>query len=88
MPLITKLRKWFNSIINNFKCGLHGHTDISIIESYDNITITKNYRGNNLDKLVLVAPYDEVIIKGKLKCHRCGQIFLGSVKERDTIRRG
>jgi hypothetical protein len=84
MAWVNSIRKWLNHRISALNCALNGHVDVKVIETYEPITRAKNYRGTRLDNLTMTHPYNETIVKGKLKCKACGRIFIGIVKVNET----
>ena len=84
MALINFIRKWLNHRISALNCALNGHVDVKVIEEYERITRAKNYRFNRLGILVQTHPFDEISVRGKLKCRMCGRIFIGIVKVNET----
>jgi hypothetical protein len=84
MALINSIRKWLNRHISSINCALNGHGDVKVIEEYERITRAKNYRIHRLDGLVQTRPFNEISVRGKLKCRDCGQVFIGIVKVNET----
>ena len=84
MALINKLRNWLNHRISVLNCALNGHGDVKVVEEYERILRAKNYRGNRFDNLVQTRLFNEISVKGKLKCRTCGRIFIGIVKVNET----
>jgi hypothetical protein len=84
MALVNSIRNWLNRRISALNCALNGHVDVKVIEEYERITRAKNYRGSCLKNLVQTRPYNEISVKGKLKCRTCGRVFIGIVKVNET----
>jgi hypothetical protein len=80
MVVVNIIRNWLNRRISALNCALNGHVDVKVVEEYERITRAKNYRGSRLNNLTLTHPYNEISVKGKLKCRTCGRIFIGIVK--------
>jgi hypothetical protein len=84
MALMNFIRNWLNCHISALNCALNGHVDVKVIEEYERITRAKNYRGDCLENLEQTTPYNEISVKGKIKCRTCGQVFIGIVKVNET----
>ena len=84
MVVVNIIRNWLNRRISALNCALNGHVDVKVVEEYERITRAKNYRGSRLNNLTLTHPYNEISVKGKLKCRTCGRIFIGIVKVNET----
>jgi len=87
MSFIIKFGTWLAKHILSLDCILNGHANVVIIERYSSTIKEKNFRGSSIKKLVEVKPYKEVITYGKLKCMKCGQIFIGNCIVNDIIPR-
>jgi hypothetical protein len=71
---------WLARHINHWICAKRGHTHVFILERYQTTVRVRNFKYNPSGKLLLVRPFDERFIEGKLKCGRCGCVYLGNVK--------
>jgi hypothetical protein len=84
MALMIFIRNWLNRHISALNCALNGHVDVKVIEEYERFWRVKNFRGNHLKNLRETTSYQEVFVKGKLKCRTCGRIFIGNVKVHES----
>ena len=76
MAIVSGIRKWLDSIINNFRCGLYGHNDVVILHKYESEIrpkISAQIRGKNFTqvKSQLLEQYKE-----KCHCRGCGETFI------------
>jgi hypothetical protein len=78
MALIRFIVNWYRSVINNYKCGRWGHEYCTIIEEYERHTLLKNYVTINR-KNFRTQPYEVDEVRGKLRCHRCRKLVLGTI---------
>ena len=81
MDLIRGIRKWLDSIVANFNCGLNGHGNVVVLQTYEPVVRVKNWRGNSLKNLVLTEMREEKVFKQKCACRTCGEVFLRTYAE-------
>jgi hypothetical protein len=79
--VVQRIRDWLNHIIGCFNCGLNGHGNIVVLQSYDPEVRMKNYRGSSLKNLVATKPYEVRVTKQKCACRTCGETFLRTLQE-------
>ena len=76
VALVLFIRRWLDSVVNNFRCGLYGHTDIAILERYESHwreKISVEIHGKKFKRVRhdLLEKY-----QAKCACRSCGQVFL------------
>jgi hypothetical protein len=79
MFVMFSILMWLNRVISLLRCKLNGHSNITVIEVYEEIDRPKNYSGTHLKNLTLTKPYFETTIRGKLRCNTCGRVFIGFI---------
>lgn len=76
MGIVIAIRKWLDSIVANFNCGLNGHGNVVVLETYEPEVRVKNWRGSSLKNLVQTTTREEKVFKQKCACRTCGETFL------------
>jgi hypothetical protein len=76
MAMITKFRKWLDSVVNGFRCGMYGHQEIVVLHTYEPEIRARNFKGSELEKLTITQPYEEKIFVSKCRCLACSELFL------------
>ena len=76
MALILFIRKWWSSVVNNFRCGLYGHTNVTVLERYDlkrRMKFSGEVDGKKFKKVRcdLLETY-----QAKCACRGCSEVFL------------
>ena len=85
MALIQSILNWWNRRRTAAYCKKYGHIPLCFIEKYEKVVRAKNYRIGCLDGLMRTRPYNEISIRGKLKCAMCDAVYLGIVKVDETV---
>jgi len=85
MAMIGSIYNRLRSHVTRFNCARRGHTHVFILERYETQVRLRNFKYNQFGKLLLVRPFNEKFVQGKLKCGRCGCVFLGNVKLQKTF---
>lgn len=82
MALVRFIRRWLDSVVNNFRCGLYGHSDVVVLERYEPLYFERNFKGSDLRNLRIVPTHREKVTTEKCHCRSCGETYLRKRRER------
>jgi len=81
MALVPFIRRWLDSVVNNFRCGLYGHSDVVVLERYEPLYRDKIFKGSSLENLTRTVVRRDKIWIEKCHCRGCGETYLRKRKE-------
>lgn len=78
---MKKIRDLISHKINKINCSLFGHTEIKLIEKYNEWDIEKNYHIDRSDGRVIgfTVPHIERKVFCKFRCRKCGIVGIGMI---------